>query len=80
MTMNYLSELPPDPRAKVLAFCAEMIADRDEQERKLRETHEHCKREIGRLKREVEVEIGVLHPLLAVFNNVQGANADPAAR
>jgi hypothetical protein len=57
-----------------------MIAGREEQERKLRETHEHCKREIGRLKREVEVEIEVLHRLLGIFNNVQRADVDPAAR
>jgi hypothetical protein len=80
MTVDYLSELPPDLRAKLLAFRAEMIAGREEQERKLRETHEHCKREIGRLKREVEVEIEVLHRLLGIFNNVQRADVDPAAR
>jgi hypothetical protein len=57
-----------------------MIANGDQQERKLRETHAHCKREFGRLRREVQVEIAVLHRLLGIFKNVQPADANPSAR
>jgi replication fork clamp-binding protein CrfC len=55
-----LSELPPALAHTVRAFRAELIAEREEQERRLHEAFD-------RLKREVEIEIAVFRRLTEIF-------------
>jgi hypothetical protein len=62
-----LSELPPDLAATVRAFRAELIAEREEQERRLREAFDHFKCELDSFKREVEIEIAVFRRLTELF-------------
>jgi hypothetical protein len=71
--VNDLSKLPPSLRAKVLAFRAEMIAEREEQERILREALDH-------FKREVEIETAVLRRLVEFFKDVQRSDGMAAHR
>ena len=54
------SELPPALADTVRAFRAELIAEREEQERRLHEAFD-------RLKREVEIEIAVFRRLTEIF-------------
>ena len=61
-----LSELPPNLRAKVLPFRRELIAEREEQEKKLREALDH-------FKREVEIETAVRRRLAENFSRMHGS-------
>ena len=63
-----LSELPPNLRAKVLPFRRELIAEREEQEKKLREA-------LDRFKREVEIETAVRRRLAENFSRMHGSLA-----
>ena len=67
-----LSKLPLNLRAKVLAFRRELIAEREEQERMLREALDH-------FKREVEIENAVLRRLMEVFKHVRQSERDGRA-
>ena len=69
-----LSELPPSLRAKVLAFRRELIAEREEHEKELREALDH-------FKREAEIETAVLRRLAEIFEDARqsdGMAADAA--
>jgi hypothetical protein len=55
-----LSKLSPEEAAVVQIFRAELVREREEQTRQLRETFDH-------LKREIEVEIRTLQRLTELF-------------
>jgi hypothetical protein len=55
-----LSELPPELADTVRTFRAELVAEREEQTRRLRETFDH-------IKHEIEIEIAVLHRLIELL-------------
>ena len=61
--------MPPDLAEIVRAFRAEMIAEREEQERRLRESLEHYKIEFDHLRREAEIDIAVAQRLLGIFKD-----------
>jgi hypothetical protein len=76
-----LSKLPPELADTVLAFRAELIKERQEQERRLREALGHFKRELDELKRETEIEAATQRRLVEIFSNAWGmtAPAPPAS-
>jgi hypothetical protein len=78
------SELPPDLAETVCAFRAEMIAEREEQERRLREALDHFKREVeietAHFKREMEIEIAAYRRLAEIFKGARQSGAVSAAR
>jgi hypothetical protein len=59
-----LSELPPEMADTVRAFRRELIAEREEQERRLREALDH-------FRREVEIEIAVCRRLVELFRDTR---------
>jgi hypothetical protein len=67
-----LSELPPEMADTVRAFRRELIAEREEQERRLREALDH-------FKREMEIEIAVYRRLVEIFKGMWPSD-DMAAR
>ena len=69
--VNYLSELPPHLAEIVRAFRAEMVAEREEQERRLREALEHYKIEFDYLRREAEIDIAVCKRFFEMFKETQ---------
>jgi hypothetical protein len=77
--MTKVDELPPDLRAMVLSFRAEMIAERKAQERRLRETLDHLKREVeierAHLKRETEIEVDVLQRLMEIVKGTRPSDS-----
>jgi len=68
----------------VCAFRAEMIAEREEQERRLREALDHFKREVeietAHFKREMEIEIAAYRRLAEIFKGARQSGAVSAAR
>jgi hypothetical protein len=67
-----LSDLPPEMADTVRAFRRELIAEREEQERRLREALDH-------FKREMEIEIAVYRRLVEIFKGMWPSD-DMAAR
>ena len=70
-----LSKLPPELADTVLAFRAELIKERQEQEQRLREALDHFKRELAGLKREAEIEVATQRRLMEIFSNAWGMAA-----
>ena len=63
------SKLPPELAETVLAFRAELIKERQEQEQRLREALDHFKRELDGLKRAAEIEVATQRRLMEIFSN-----------
>jgi hypothetical protein len=82
--VDHFSELPPHLAEMVRAFRAEMIAEREEQEKRLREAFDHFKHEVeietAHFKREMEIEIAVVQRFVEVFKGARQSGAVSAAR
>ena len=69
------SQLQPEMDAAVQAFRAELVAEREEQERRLRDALDYFKCELDRLKREGEIEVMAHRRLLEILNGGCAAEA-----
>ena len=66
------SQLQPEIDAAVQAFRAELVREREEQERRLHVALGHFKNELDRLRREIEIEAATQRRLVAIFSAACG--------
>ena len=70
------SQLQPEIDAAVQAFRAELVREREEQERRLHVALEHFKNELDRLRRETEIEAATQRRLIEIFSAACGLPND----